>query len=102
MTRAAPTSQTCEAARAPASQWALHLLQSDLPERPALPAAEALRVQQLQDRLMAALAARDRAAVRSARQAVLDAALLQPGSPALRRCLRALAWRLAALLPRAV
>ena len=52
--------------------------------------------------LLAALQARDRMALRSARQAVLDAALVQPGSPAVRCALRALAWRMAALLPAAI
>lgn len=91
------------AAASPAhSTWARHLMAPVLAQQPPLPAAEALRLQHLHDRLLAALQSRDRAAVRGARQAVLQAALAQPGSAALRGRLRALAWRMSALLPRAV
>lgn len=82
--------------------WAHHLMAPVLDQQPALPPAEAARLQQLHDRLLAALHARDRTALRTARQSVLDAALVKPGSPALRGRLRALAWRASALLPRLV
>lgn len=82
------------------SVWTRHLMAPVLDAQPALPSHEAVRLHQLHDRLTAALLARDRTAMRSARQAVLHAALAQPGSPALRRSLRGLAWRMAALLPR--
>ena len=81
---------------------------------PALTAAEAARVQRHRDQLMAALRSQDRLALHCAKQQVLDAAFcprrpeadLDPGgavagaadSPALRRALRDLAWRTAALL----
>ena len=81
---------------------------------PALTAAEADRVQRHRDQLMAALRSQDRLALHCAKQQVLDAAFcprrpeadLDPGgsvtgaadSPALRRALRDLAWRTAALL----
>jgi len=85
-----------------ANAWAQHLMAPVVVEQTQLPALEALRVQRLHDQLFAALQARDRTALRSARQAVLDAALVQPGSPAERSALRALAWRMAALLPAAI
>jgi len=85
-----------------ASAWEQHLV-APAPAQPSgLSPAEAQRVQRLQERLLAAWQARDRMALRSARQAVLDAALVQPGSPAVRCALRALAWRMAALLPAAI
>ena len=40
-----------------------------------------------------------RAALRCAQQEVLQAAFTPTGTPALRRALRALVWRMAALLP---
>lgn len=85
-----------------ASAWEQHLVAPAPAQPSALSPAEAQRVQRLQERLLAALQARDRMALRSARQAVLDAALVQPGSPAVRCALRALAWRMAALLPAAI
>ncbi len=86
----------------PASAWEQHLMASVAAQPSGLSPSEALRVQRLQEHLLAALQARDRMALRSARQAVLDAALAQPGSPAVRCALRALAWRMAALLPAAI
>ena len=68
--------------------------------------AEAARVQQHHDRLMAALQARDRAALHHAKQEVLAGAFTHPTSsvsPALRGALRTLVWRMAGLLlPRGV
>ncbi|WP_245960605.1 hypothetical protein [Simplicispira hankyongi] len=87
---------------APVSAWAQHLMAPVVAEQRQLPPGEAQRVQRLHDQLLAALQARDRRALRSARQAVLEAALVQPGSPAERSALRALAWRMAALLPAAI
>ena len=53
------------------------------------------------DRLLAALQVQDRAALEQAKQDVLQATCLPPGSPALRRALRELSWRMAGLrLPR--
>jgi hypothetical protein len=84
-----------------ASTWEQHLV-APAPAQPSgLSPAEAQRVQRLQERLLAALQARDRMALRSARQAVLDAALVQPAA-GVRCALRALAWRMAALLPAAI
>ncbi|MFY3384017.1 hypothetical protein [Paracidovorax sp. MALMAid1276] len=72
---------------------------------PALSASEAARVLRHRDQLLAALHARDRSALHRAKQEVLDAAFRRtgplaapPASPALRRALRDLAWRMAALL----
>nr|WP_255593928.1 hypothetical protein [Acidovorax sp. sic0104] len=79
------------------------------PPGTALSMAEAERVQRYRDRLMAAVQSQDRAALRSAKQAVLEAAFRNPaedgrpcaGSPAMRRALRDLCWRMAILmLPR--
>lgn len=96
--------------------WAVHLVQGPAgagPNTPAwattLTAAEAARVQRHRDQLMSALRARDRVALVSAKQQVLEAAFRPheaPGtvdaatapSPALRRALRDLSWRMAALL----
>ncbi len=96
--------------------WAVHLAQGPGGAAPATPAwaptltaAEAARVQRHRDQLMSALRARDRVALVSAKQQVLDAAFCPheaPGtasaattpSPALRRALRDLSWRMAALL----
>ena len=105
------------------TRWAQYLAQAQAltppastgPARgPALTAAEAARVQRHRDQLMAALRSQDRLALHCAKQQVLDAAFcprrpeadLDPGgsvtsaadSPALRRALRDLAWRTAALL----
>ncbi|MGP1630168.1 MAG: hypothetical protein ACTS5V_09540 [Giesbergeria sp.] len=82
-----------------ASAWARHLMAPVVAQQASLPLADAQRVQRLHDQLLAALQARDRSGLRSAKQAVLDAALTQPGSPALRSTLRALAWRMVALRP---
>lgn len=84
---------------------------------PQLTAAEANRVQRHRDRLMMALQAQDRAALLRAKQDVLEDAYCaratltsgpEPGgceatarnaeSPALRRALRDLSWRMTALL----
>jgi len=70
---------------------------------PALTAAEAARVQRYHDRLLAALQARDRTALRSAKQDVLRAAYAPAAAerPPLRQALRLLSWRMAGwLLPR--
>ena len=85
-----------------ASAWAQHLMAPVVAQQARLTPADAQRVQRLHDQLLAALQARDRSGLRSAKQAVLAAALTQPGSPALRRTLRAMAWHMAALLPAAV
>lgn len=75
----------------------------------ALSMAEAQRVQRYRDRLMAAVRSQDRSALRSAKQEVLQAAFrgaadtdrASAGSPAMRRALRDLCWRMAILmLPR--
>lgn len=95
-----------------AGPWALHLVHS--PGGAAtctqtLTAAEAARVQRHRDQLMNALRARDRVALLSAKQQVLEAAfspceatgvagVATAPSPALRRALRDLTWRMAALL----
>lgn len=75
------------------------------PSGPALPYAEAQRVQRYHDRLLCALAARDRAALRHVKQEVLHAAYGTAAgdgmTAALRRALRLLAWRMAGMrLPR--
>lgn len=75
------------------------------PSGPALPYAEAQRVQRYHDRLLSALAAQDRAALRSVKQEVLQAAytpaVVGGMTVSLRRALRLLAWRMAGMrLPR--
>ena len=105
------------------TRWAQYLAQAQAltppastgPARgPGLTAAEADRVQRHRDPLMAPLRSPARLPSHSAKQQVLDAAFcprrpeagLDPGgavtgaadSPALRRALRDLAWRTAALL----
>ncbi len=106
------------------TRWAQYLAQAQALTPPAstgpargtaLTAAEAARVQRHRDQLMAALRSQDRLALHSAKQQVLDAAFAPPppprrtsttegsvtgaaDSPALRRALRDLAWRTAALL----
>lgn len=67
--------------------------------------AEAERVRRYHDRLLGALQARDRAALREVKQEVLQAAYATAPqgvrSVGLRRALRLVAWRMAALrLPR--
>ena len=79
--------------------WAQHLMAPVTAQQTALPPAEALRLARLHDRLLSALQANDRAALRCAKQEVLQAAFTPAGTPALRRALRALVWRMAALLP---
>ena len=79
--------------------WAQHLMARVTAQQTALPPAEALRLARLHDRLLSALQANDRAALRCAKQEVLQAAFTPAGTPALRRALRALVWRMAALLP---
>ena len=98
--------------------WAQHLAQHlaqhpaapglcDAAHPPRLTAAEAERVQRHRDQLMRALRARDREALLSAKQQVLEAAFCPrhghsrgtaADSPALRHALRDLSWRMAALL----
>ena len=87
--------------------WARHLAgPAPQPSTAGLTAAEAARVQRYRDQLAAALQRRDRGALRGAKQQVLDAAFRPrdplgghgPDSPALRRALRDLCWRMAALL----
>ena len=105
------------------TRWAQYLAQAQALTPPAgtgpargtaLTAAEANRVQRHRDQLMAALRSQDRLALHSAKQQVLDAAFCPhrteadhshggpasgaADSPALRRALRDLAWRTAALL----
>lgn len=95
----------------PLQTWAQHLAGpaagAAQPPAAALTMAEAARVQRYRDQLMAALRAQDRRALRSAKQQVLDAAFCpraaggpQAGadSPAVRRALRDLSWRMAAVL----
>jgi len=92
--------------------WARHLAgpadgAMPLPNT-ALTPAEAMRVQRYRDQLMDALRAQDRAALRSAKQQVLEAAFCprdtsagrEPAadSPAVRRALRDLSWRMAAAM----
>ncbi|MDA8444557.1 hypothetical protein [Paracidovorax valerianellae] len=64
--------------------------------------AEAQRLQRYHDRLLCAIAARDRAALREAKQGILQAAYwpaaASAGSPAWRRAVRTLSWQMAALL----
>ena len=83
----------------PNAAWSQHLLAPAATPSAALSQAEALRVQRLHDRLLAALQANDRAALRCAQQDVLQAAFTPAGTPALRGALRALVWRMAELLP---
>ena len=76
-----------------------------LPDAGALAPAEAERVRRYHDRLLGALQARDRAALREVKQEILQAAYAKAPqgvrSAGLRRALRLLAWRMAALrLPR--
>ena len=77
--------------------WAEHLMAPITAQQTALPPAEALRLERLHNRLLAALQANDRAALRCAKQEVLQAAFTPTGTPALRCALRALVWRMAAL-----
>lgn len=70
---------------------------------PALSRAEAQRVQRYQERLLRAIETRDRAALHSAKQDVLQVAYQPPSgvTPALRQALRMLSWHMAGmLLPR--
>lgn len=124
------THATLTAAPAPATPWARHLAGAACIEphgdgepgeftglppgtapqlRATLSMAEAQRVQRYHDRLMAAVQSQDRGALRSAKQEVLQAAFRSgtgggppcAGSPAMRRALRDLCWRMAILmLPR--
>lgn len=90
-----------------AQAWAQHLAGAATQPQPAsLTAAEAARVQRYRDQLAAAVQRRDRGALHHAKQQVLNAAFRPrdphsgpaPDSPALRRALRELCWRMAALL----
>lgn len=89
-----------------AAPWAHHLVAhatSPVPGEMTLSPTEAARVQRHHDRLMAAWRAQDRLALHHAKQEVLDGAFstvvaeVAP-SPALRRALRDLSWRMAGLL----
>lgn len=89
------------------SAWAQHLAGTPAPEgtlAAGLTLAEARRVQRYRDQLLAAVQARDRAALRSTQGLVLRAAFGPRGkaaSPALGRALRELSWCMAGwLLPR--
>lgn len=95
----------------PLQAWAQHLAGPPAGARPSsgtpLTMAEAARVQRYRDQLMAALRAQDRPALRNAKQQVLEAAFGPGGpcpaepsaeSPAMRRALRDLSWRMAAVL----
>lgn len=95
----------------PLQAWAQHLAGPPAGARPSpgipLTMAEAARVQRFRDQLTAALRAQDRPALRSAKQQVVEAAfgLREPPpsdrpaeSPAVRRALRDLSWRMAAVL----
>lgn len=95
--------------RPPPQSWAQHLAGSRALPRPGvgLTAEEAARVQRYRDQLLDALRAQDRPALRSAKQQVLEAAFGSggaappqsgPASPAVRRALRDLAWRMAGVL----
>ncbi|MCZ8094254.1 MAG: hypothetical protein O9331_12300 [Acidovorax sp.] len=88
--------------------WGHHLVRAEAggtqPPRtsPAgLSAAEAQRVERYHQRLLAALRAKDRRALQTAKQAVLRSAYREPATAALRRALRELSWCMAGmLLPR--
>ncbi|GKT22384.1 hypothetical protein AVHM3334_08250 [Acidovorax sp. SUPP3334] len=73
-----------------------------VPADTGLSMAEAQRLQRYHDRLLCAIAARDRAALREAKQGILQAAYwpaaANTGSPAWRRAVRTLSWQMAALL----
>ena len=85
----------------PNTTWAQHLTAPGVEQPTGLSPAEAQRLQCLHDRLLTALQANDRTALRSTRKAVLHAAFTPAQSPALRTALHALVWRMAALLPAA-
>ena len=96
--RPAAPMQTPLCAKAP-EVWARYLASPTAAAVSGLSEGEALRVQR--DRLLAALQVQDRAALEQAKQDVLQATCLPPGSSALRRALRELSWRMAGLrLPR--
>lgn len=90
----------------PALAWSRHLAAcASQHPAPALSEAEAQRVQRHRDQLLAALQAQDRAALHTAKQAVLRAAYGPPADPAgppastaLRAALRDLSWHMAILL----
>jgi len=77
--------------------WARYLVLAAPSAASDLSDSDALRVQHHRDRLLAALQVQDRAALEQAKQDVLAATCLLPGSPALHRALRELAWRMAGL-----
>ena len=92
--------QTPLGAKAP-EVWAHYLASAAAAAVSGLSEGEALRLQRHRDRLVAALQEQDRAALEQAKQDVLQATCLPPGSSALRRALRELSWRMAGLrLPR--
>lgn len=96
----------------PRQPWASYLAGGAPVTVAYLSACEALRVQRYQDHLLQALQARDKAALHAAKHDVMVAAFgqaaevvhPQPGtppssaSPALRRALRDLAWRMSGML----
>ncbi len=81
-----------------AMAWAQHLTAPPV-VAPTLSPQEARRVQHYQERLYAALQARDRCALRAAQQEVLHSAYAAQTPPAFRQALRLLAWHMAAWLP---
>ena len=92
-----PPAQTLAHGDAPMA-WA-HYLAAPAPALArGLSEDEARRVQRHRDRLLAALQRQDRAALEQAKQDVLEVTYMPPGSPALRRALRELSWRMAGLL----
>lgn len=81
-----------------AAAWAQHLAATPaVPTR--LSPQEALRVQRYQERMLAALQARDCCALRATQQEVLRSAYAARTPPALRQALRLLVWHMAACLP---
>lgn len=95
--RATPQAQALCHGDAPLA-WARYLTAPAPSLAPGLSEDEARRVQRHRDRLLAALECQDRAALEWAKQEVLEVTYLPPGSPALRRALRELSWRMAGLL----
>ena len=102
LTQRAPAThlQTPFRAEAPEA-WARYLVLAEPSAASGLSDSDAVRVQHHRDRLLTALQVHDRGALEQAKQDVLAATYLPPGSPAMRRALRELSWRMAGLrLPR--
>lgn len=84
--------------------WDTHLAAQAQPQpvEHGLSMAQAHRLQRYHDRLLCALAARDREALRQAKQGILKAAYgpaaADAACPAWRRAMRTLSWQMAALL----